>query len=98
MAGDATQPEFLIQVEQDAPGVRLERASDRVIDGSEEKLDAAAALAHQAAEKLGDVFTKGGPDSGSVEFGLTFEAETGVPILAKGKVGASITVTLNWGK
>lgn len=91
-------PQFLIQVRQESAGARLERAGDEVIDGSEDKLDAAAAIAHQAAEKLNDVFTGAGPDSGSVEFGLTFEAETGIPILAKGTVGASITVTLNWEK
>lgn len=60
---EESPPDFLIQVRQEAPGARLERAGDEVIDGSAGKLDAAAALAHQAAEKLNDVFSGAGPDS-----------------------------------
>lgn len=98
MAEPEAQPQFLIQVEPEVAGARLEFGGRGVIEGSKEKLEAAAALAEEAAKKLGGLFTGVGPDSGSVEFALTFEGEAGMPVLAKGKFGASITVTLNWGK
>lgn len=98
MEGKPEQGGFLIQVEQEQGGARLQYGGGNVIKGSDEKLEAVSDLAHKAAEKLSSLFTGAGPDSGSVEFGMTFEAESGVPVLAKGKVGASITVTLNWEK
>ncbi|SRR6266487_1533027 len=98
MVEDTAQPEFLIQVAPEEQGVLLQSGKRGVIKGSEEKLEAAAKLAEQASEKLGRLFKGAGPDSGSVEFALTFEGETGIPVLAKGKVGTSITVTLNWRK
>lgn len=98
MTEEIQQDEFLIQVEQDQMGARLQFGGGNVIKGSDKKLDAVADLAQKAADKLGGLFAGAGPDSGSVEFGLTFEAETGAPILAKGKVGASLTVKLNWEK
>lgn len=98
MAEDSSNVEFLIQIEQDDSGARLQAGGGNVIPGSDKKLEAVSDLAHKAADKLGDLFKGAGPDSGSVEFGLTFEAETGIPVLAKGTLGASITVTLNWEK
>jgi hypothetical protein len=91
-----SRPEFLIEV-AGAAGPRLEASSDRVIKGSKEHLEAAATVAEEAAETLGKLFhAPGAPDGGSIEFGLSFEAEGGVPVFAKGRVGATITVTLNW--
>jgi len=94
---NGTEPEFLIQVEETG-GARLESSGREVIKASDKQLDAAAELAHRASDKLSKVFASAGPDSGSVEFALSFEGEAGLPVLAKGKVGTSITVTLNWGK
>lgn len=98
MADEIQQGEFLIQVEQDEGGARLEFGGSNVIKGSDKKLEAVSDLAQKAADKLGHLFSGAGPDSGSVEFALTFEASTGAPVLAKGSIGASITVTLNWEK
>lgn len=89
---------FLIQVEQEAGGARLQADTPALVEGSDEQIEAAADLARRASDRLGDLFKGTGPDSGSIEFGLTFEIGSGVPILAKGKVGTSITVTLNWEK
>jgi hypothetical protein len=98
MASSAEQPAFFIQVEPEAIGDHMLLSGGKVIEGSEENLDAAADLARKAAGKFADIFTDVGPKAGEVAFGLTFEAEGGVPVLAKGKVGASITVTLKWEK
>lgn len=89
--------EFLIQVRPEGGGVSLQGSSDAIRAVGRDRFEAAAALARTAAETVGSAVKDVAPDKGTVEFGLTFEAETGVPILAKGKVGASITVTLEWG-
>ena len=94
---DTEKPEFLIQTEIERPGgPQLQGATDRVIQGTEEHLKAAAALAGEAGTALRDVFRDLAPSTGTVEFSLTFEGEAGVPSLAKGKAGATLTVTLQW--
>ena len=96
----ATEPDgnFYIQVRREPPGgPRLEEEEEDVylIPGSQRHLDAAADLGRRAADSLGKLFGEGvGPHSGSVEFSLTFEGTAGIPLLAKGKAGATITVTL----
>lgn len=93
MASDA---KFLIEVASPG-GPRLEASSERVIEGGTKNLDAATEVAREAAQRMGPLFKgPGAPDEGSVEFGLSFEAETGIPVFAKGKVGATLTVTLTW--
>jgi len=87
---------FLIQVESESPGGRLEASGAGIIKGSQEHLDAAADLARRAAATMSDVFRTAGPDAGSVEFALTFEGSAGLPVLAKGKIGATLTVRLEW--
>ncbi len=41
-----------------------------------------------------DVFEEIAPNTGSVEFSVSFEGEAGIPMIAKGKATASFTVTL----
>jgi Trypsin-co-occurring domain 1 len=88
---------FLIQTQLEHPGgPRLEGVGDSLIRGSERQLKAAAGLAGEAGVALRDVFLELAPNSGTVEFSLTFEGEAGLPVLAKGKAGATLTVTLEW--
>lgn len=90
-------PEFLIQVEVEHPGgPRLEGASEAVIKGSQRQLDAVATMTRQAGTALRGAFLELAPSSGSVEFSLSFEGEAGLPVLAKGKATANITVTMEW--
>ena len=88
---------FLIQTQLEHPGgPRLEGAGDTVIQGSERHLEAAAAVAREAGVALRNVFREIAPSTGTVEFSVTFEGEAGVPVLAKGKAGATLTITLEW--
>ncbi len=92
------QADFLIQTRLETPGgpqLQGDRG-DAVIRGTQKQLDAAASLARKAGTSLHEVFKELAPDTGSVEFSLTFEGEAGLPVLAKGKAGATITVTLEW--
>lgn len=92
----ADEPGFLIEVASPG-GPRLEASSERVIEGGTKNLDAASHVAREAATRFGPLFKgPGAPDEGSVEFGISFEAESGIPVFAKGKVGATLTVTLTW--
>jgi hypothetical protein len=75
----------------------LQGATDTVIEGSQRQLDAAASVAREAGLALRNVFEEIAPKTGTVEFSLTFEGEAGLPILAKGKAGATLTVILQWG-
>jgi hypothetical protein len=93
----SAEEEFLIQVLPEGGGVALQDSSDAIVRAGKDRFEAAAKLARIAAETVGSAVKSASPDKGSVEFGLTFEAESGLPVLAKGKVGASITVTLEWG-
>jgi hypothetical protein len=93
----STDGEFLIQVLPETGGATLQASSDTIVKVGKERFDAAARLAQIAAQTVGQAVQQASPSKGSVEFGLTFEAETGFPVLAKGKVGASITITLEWG-
>jgi hypothetical protein len=88
--------EFLIQVQLEGPGTRLEGAGDTAIKGAQKHLEAAGALARQAAETVGKAVKEAAPTSGAVEFSITFEGEAGLPVLAKGKAGATLTITLGW--
>jgi hypothetical protein len=90
--------EFLIQVLPEGGGVALQGSADSIVKAGRDRFEAAAQLAQTAADTVGKAVKAAAPEKGSVEFGLTFEAESGVPVLAKGKVGASITVSLEWGK
>lgn len=95
---DKGQADFFIQTRLETPGgpqLQGDR-TDAVIKGTQKQLDAAASLARKAGTSLHEVFTELAPDTGSVEFSLTFEGEAGMPVLAKGKAGATITVTLEW--
>lgn len=89
--------EFLIQVLPETGGVVLQDSADSVVKGSRERFEAAGKLAQVAAETVGTAVKAVAPNKGTVEFSITFEAEHGIPVLAKGKVGASITITLEWG-
>jgi hypothetical protein len=91
------EEEFLIQVLPEGGGVVLQDSADSIVRAGRDRFDAAAKLAQIAAETVGSTVKAVSPDKGTVEFGLTFEAESGLPVLAKGKVGASITITLEWG-
>lgn len=93
----SAEEEFLIQVLPEGGGVALQDSSDAIVRAGKDRFEAAAKLARIAAETVGSAVKAASPDKGSVEFGLTFEAESGLPVLAKGKVGASITITLEWG-
>ncbi len=100
---DALDPKFdgseiLIQVRDDAPGVQLQASSEAVFRGSRRNLEAAGRLAKVAAETVGKALVEAGPTKGTVEFSISFEAEVGVPVLAKGKGTGSVTVTLEWDK
>jgi hypothetical protein len=89
--------EFLIQVLPEGGGVVLQDSADSVVKAGRERFEAAAKLAQVAADTVGSAVKAASPDRGTVEFGLTFEAEGGLPVLCKGKVGASTTITLEWG-
>ncbi len=93
------QTEFLIQTRLGPPGGGPQLVGDKVADvikGTKEKLDAAAAVAAAAGRSLHAVFTELSPDRGAVEFSIAFEGEAGVPMVARGKATASITITLEW--
>lgn len=93
------EPEFLIQTRiEPIGGVRLEGAGDFAITGSKKQLIAAAAVAEKAGDAMHGVFQKLAPTSGSVAFSITFTAETGVPMIAKGSGSGTLTVTLEWAK
>ncbi len=96
MENEGQIPEFLIQTRLEQGGVSLQSSSDAVVKGNQKRLEQAAQLARETGSELKDVFKELAPDKGAVEFALTFEGEAGLPVLAKGKVGASITVTLEW--
>jgi Trypsin-co-occurring domain 1 len=98
MSASTNEPEILIQVRDDLPGVQLQASSDAVIKGSRRNLEAAGALAKVAAETVGRALVDAAPTKGTVEFSISFEAEVGVPVLAKGKGTGSVTVTLEWDK
>ena len=89
--------DFLIQVQLEGPGVQLQGAGDSAIKGTQKHLEAAGELARQAAETVGKAVKEAAPTSGGVEFSITFEGEAGLPVLAKGKAGATLTITLEWG-
>jgi hypothetical protein len=93
---DGEVPAFLIQVATEPPGARLEGAGDLVVEGTRRHLEAAAELARTAAQTVGNVIREHAPDGGRIEFALTFEGEAGLPVLAKGKAGATLTITLEW--
>jgi hypothetical protein len=95
---NSEQNEFLIQTRLDpGGGPQLEgRHADAVIKGTQEKLDAAAAVARKTGIALHKVFDELRPDTGAVEFSLAFEGKGGIPMLAAGGAEASITVTLEW--
>jgi hypothetical protein len=99
MSEGENQTEFLIQTRVKPPGggpqLEGDRAAD-VIRGTREKLDAAAAVAREAGHSLHGVFIELAPDRGAVEFSVDFEGEAGVPMIARGKASASITITLEW--
>lgn len=93
---DAT--DILIQVRDDLPGVQLQSSSEAVIRGSRRNLERAGELAKVAAETVGKALVEASPTKGTVEFSISFEAEAGIPVLAKGKGSGSVTVTLEWDK
>lgn len=98
-AGGEDRVEFLIQTRVRPAGGGPQLEGDRVADvikGTREKLDAAAAVAREAGRSLHGVFTELAPDRGAVEFSIDFEGEAGMPMVARGKAGASITITLEW--
>lgn len=98
LSPDSHDPDFLIQVRDNVPGAQLQASSDAVIRGSRGNLEAAGRLAKVAAETVGRALIEAGPTKGTVEFSISFEAEVGVPVLAKGKGTGSVTVTLEWDK
>ena len=95
---DGDEPVILIQVREDMPGVQLQASSEAIIRGSRRNLERAGELAKIAAETVGKALAEASPTKGTVEFSISFEAEVGVPVLAKGKGTGSVTVTLEWEK
>lgn len=85
---------FYIQIEPETPGVRLQATAESIVEGTDRQLKSAADVAERAADAMRGVFERTAPQKGTVEFALTFEGSAGLPVLAKGKVGATLTVTL----
>lgn len=96
---DPKRDEILIQVREDLPGgAMLQASSNSLVRGSRRNLEAAGQLAKVAAETVGKALLEASPTKGTVEFSISFEAELGVPVLAKGRGTGSVTVTLEWDK
>lgn len=91
------EPEFFIQIAPEVgSGPQLQSTGGNLIAGSRDRLEAAAELAGRTGASLKAVFEELRPDKGTVEFAVTFEADSGIPVIAKGKATASLTVTLEW--
>jgi Trypsin-co-occurring domain 1 len=101
--GDQEEPrpgQFLIEIAPEgASGPQLQSGRRRTrIPATEENLEQAAAFAHRAGRALKSTFDELAPSKGTVEFALAFVGEAGVPMLARGKASATLTITLEWGE
>jgi len=78
--------------EMQSAGERVDAMLERVGDLSDEVLSTCVTV-YESIQRAAEVVR---PDEVRAEFGLLFGGEAGVPFVAKGKVEASLGITLIW--
>ena len=92
-------PAFYLEVRGNAmKGVRPEGKVKDFINGSKEHFYRIADVIELASESLVDKLSKINkkPKECTIEFGISAEGETGIPLVTKGTIGADFKVTLKW--